>query len=45
MILDVHLAELLSQEGDPQQLACALVDTANDAGGEGTVSAIVACVK
>jgi serine/threonine protein phosphatase PrpC len=45
MVHDEGLAELLSQGGDPQQLARTLVDAANDAGGEGNASAIVACVQ
>lgn len=41
MLRDERIAELLSQGGDTQKLACSLVDAANLAGGEGNVSAIV----
>jgi serine/threonine protein kinase len=45
MVHDEDLAELLSQGGDPQQLARTLVDAANNAGGEGNVSVIAAAVQ
>jgi serine/threonine protein phosphatase PrpC len=46
MLRDERLETLLSQwqasgDGDPQQLARTLVDEANEAGGEGNISAIV----
>lgn len=45
MLRDEHIADLLAEGGDPQRLAHLLVDTANDAGGDGNVSAIVARVQ
>ncbi len=47
MVRDEKLTELLAQgqSGDPQKLARTLVDTANLAGGEGNVSAIVIKVQ
>ena len=45
MVRDEPLKNLLTQGGDPQQLAHTLVDVANDAGGKGNISAIVAHVQ
>lgn len=45
MLQDDKLAEILAQGGDPQKLARTLVDTANLAGGEGNVSAVVVKVQ
>jgi serine/threonine protein phosphatase PrpC len=45
MLHDEALTALLFEGGDPQELARTLIDAANDAGGAGNVSAIVACVQ
>jgi serine/threonine protein kinase len=45
MVRDERLKELLALGGDPQRLASILVETANQAGGEGNVSAIVVRVQ
>ena len=45
MVQDERIRELLAQGGDTQKLAHTLVDAANDAGGEGNVSAIVIRVQ
>ncbi|QBD81963.1 zinc-ribbon domain-containing protein [Ktedonosporobacter rubrisoli] len=42
MIRDERLQELISQEVSPQELAHILVEEANNAGGEGNVSVIIA---
>jgi serine/threonine protein phosphatase PrpC len=45
MVRDERLKELLVLGGDPQRLASILAETANQAGGEGNVSAIVVRVQ
>jgi serine/threonine protein kinase len=45
MVRDEHLAELLTEEGTPQDIVYRLVDAANGAGGEGNVSVILAKVQ
>lgn len=45
MVRDERLKELLALGGDPQRLASILVEAANQAGGEGNASAIVARVQ
>jgi len=45
MLHDEALTALLFEGNDPQALARTLIDAANDAGGEGNVSVIVACVQ
>ncbi len=45
MVRDERLKELLAQGGDPQCLTSILVETANQAGGEGNVSAVVVRVQ
>jgi serine/threonine protein kinase len=45
MLRDEHIKELLRTGGDVQKLADVLMEAANDAGGEGNVSAIVVRVQ
>jgi serine/threonine protein kinase len=45
MVRNKRIQEILMQGGDPQKLAHILVYEANNAGGEGNISAIVICVK
>ena len=45
MVADDRIREILSQGGDPQKLAASLVAEANQAGGEGNVSAVVVLVE
>ncbi|HWS84203.1 MAG TPA: protein kinase [Ktedonobacteraceae bacterium] len=45
MVRNERMQEVLAQGGDPQKLAQILVHEANEAGGEGNISAIVIYVK
>jgi serine/threonine protein phosphatase PrpC len=45
MLHNERIQEILAQGGDPQKLASTLVREANDAGGEGNISAIVIRIK
>jgi len=45
MVRNERIQEILARGGDPQKLAHTLVHEANDAGGEGNISAIVIHVK
>ncbi|MBV9257120.1 MAG: serine/threonine-protein phosphatase [Ktedonobacteraceae bacterium] len=45
MVRDERIKEILAAESDAEKLAHILVETANDAGGEGNVSAIVVRVQ
>lgn len=45
MLRNERIQEILAQGGDPQKLASTLVREANDAGGEGNISAIVIRIK
>jgi len=45
MLRDSEIQRLLAQGGTPEEMARRLTDAANDAGGEGNISAIVAIVS
>ena len=45
MVRDEQIEDILAAGGDPQQLAHTLVNAANDTGGKGNISAIVAHVQ
>ena len=45
MVIDERIQEILSLGGDPQKLAATLVAAANQAGGEGNVSAVVVRIQ
>jgi serine/threonine protein kinase len=45
MVRDERMQEILAMGGDPQKLAHILIEAANNAGGEGNVSAIVVRVQ
>jgi eukaryotic-like serine/threonine-protein kinase len=44
MIRDEQIKHILAQQGDAQQIVSKLINAANDAGGEGNISAILAYV-
>jgi serine/threonine protein phosphatase PrpC len=45
MVRDEHQEAIIARGGDPQTIARALVDAANNSGGQGNVSAIVMRVQ